>query len=178
MHLVWHEKKDEGFLLYELFFFPPVKETFAVVIFFVVYEQGCALAEPGVPGIYFFPLGWLKNLSFFHTNHMLGTLQVYFTGFKALNSLQFFLENMQPCMKIIQVILPARGSLETFCTFMTQKFFEGDLFYSFFLSAQWFNSSCFTASSHCALHQQEACSCQHTSSSLTCSQKSKDTSKR
>lgn len=58
MHLVWHEKNDEGYLLYELFFFPPVKETFTDVVFFVVvYEQGCALAEPGVPCIYFFLSG-------------------------------------------------------------------------------------------------------------------------
>ena len=42
-----------------------------------------------------FALGWLKSLSFFHTNHMLGTLD--FTGFRALNSFQF--SRLQPCME-------------------------------------------------------------------------------
>ena len=36
--------------------------------------QGCALAEPGGPWRLTFALGRLENLRFFHTNHMLGTL--------------------------------------------------------------------------------------------------------
>ena len=54
MHLVWHEKNDEGYLLFELFFFSSSERDFIVVVVFVVYERGCALAEPGVSGVYFF----------------------------------------------------------------------------------------------------------------------------
>ena len=36
--------------------------------------QGCALAEPSGPWRLTFALGRLENLIFFHTNHMLGTL--------------------------------------------------------------------------------------------------------
>ena len=36
--------------------------------------QGCALAEPSGAWRLTFALGRLENLIFFHTNHMLGTL--------------------------------------------------------------------------------------------------------
>lgn len=45
-------------------------------------------------------------------------------------------------------------------------------------SVQWFNSSYSTVSSHCVPRRQEACSCQHMSSLLTSSQRSKDTYRR
>ncbi|KAK2565492.1 AP-2 complex subunit alpha-2 [Acropora cervicornis] len=45
------------------------------------------------------------------------------------------------------------------------------------VGAQWCSSNFFTANLHCALLQQEVCSCQLTSNLLTCSQKSRDTFK-
>ena len=40
---------------------------------FLIIIWGCAVAAPGGPWCPTFALGRVENLSFFHTNHMLGT---------------------------------------------------------------------------------------------------------